>query len=105
MIYEFLCPQCGPELVDRPMSEAGRPHSCTKCGTQARRLFSIKLLGREKPGSFRFDRGKLNAWDDRVATMRNMEEKKGSAYLQRFRSKCGEALYQGSLRHKKANYA
>ncbi len=40
-VYEYLCPNCGKEFeLMRPMSQAGRPAKCPKCGSKARKLIS-----------------------------------------------------------------
>jgi len=40
-VYEYFCPKCRKEFeLIRPMSEAGKPAKCPKCGTKAERLVS-----------------------------------------------------------------
>jgi putative FmdB family regulatory protein len=39
-IYAFTCEDCGPFELLRPMTEAGAPASCPRCGATARRVFT-----------------------------------------------------------------
>ena len=40
-VYEFLCPKCRKQFeLMRPMSEAGKPAKCPKCGAKAEKLIS-----------------------------------------------------------------
>ena len=40
-VYEYLCPKCRNEFeLMRPMSEAEKPASCPKCGSEAQKLIS-----------------------------------------------------------------
>jgi putative FmdB family regulatory protein len=39
-IYAFMCEDCGPFELLRPMAEAGAPAECPRCGTTARRVFT-----------------------------------------------------------------
>lgn len=88
------------------MSRSGDGHNCSMCDEPARRVFTpIAFLGREKPGSFRQDRGVMDGWMDRVATLRNIELTKGDRALKEFRKNCGETLYHKTLAYRKANYA
>ena len=38
-IYEYLCPDCGPFDVSRPMAESALPHACPACGKLAARAW------------------------------------------------------------------
>ena len=41
-VYEYFCPKCRKEFeLMRPMSEAGKPAKCPKCGSKAERLVSV----------------------------------------------------------------
>jgi putative FmdB family regulatory protein len=107
MIYDFACDECRiVTQVERPVSLAGEAAACPVCGQDMRRLFyAPKLLNRSKPGTFKHDRCKLDGWADRVATLRNIEEKQGSRALENFRKNCGETLYNQSLQYRKEHYA
>ena len=62
------------------------PAACPDCGGEMRRIFTApKLLGRQKPGSFRHDKGKLNGWDDRLQHMRTLEDSRKSDSKQKLR--------------------
>ncbi len=40
-VYEYRCPKCRKEFeLMRPMSEAGKPATCPKCGSRAVRMIS-----------------------------------------------------------------
>ena len=40
-VYEYLCPKCGKQFeLMRPMSEAGKPAKCPRCGSKAEKLMS-----------------------------------------------------------------
>lgn len=40
-VYEYFCPKCRKEFeLMRPMSAAGKPAGCPKCGSKAERLIS-----------------------------------------------------------------
>jgi hypothetical protein len=106
MIYDFACDGCRVITeLERPVSMAGLPEMCSWCGEEMRRIFyAPRLLGRSKPGSFRQDAGKLNAWDDRLAHLREVEGKWGSAGLRKVRKEVGETLYNKTLSHKKDRY-
>ena len=40
-VYEYLCPKCGRQFeLMRPMSEAGKPAKCPRCGSKAEKLMS-----------------------------------------------------------------
>lgn len=45
-VYEFVCENCGPFEVLRPLEEAGEPSRCPVCGALASRVFSAPLLTR-----------------------------------------------------------
>jgi putative FmdB family regulatory protein len=38
-IYDYLCDDCGPFTVMRPMAECDAPHDCPECGGTAPRAF------------------------------------------------------------------
>jgi hypothetical protein len=63
------------------------------------------LLNRSKPGSFKWYPEKMNAWDDRIAHLKEVEEKKGGAGLREVRKQVGEQLYHGTLNYKKQEYS
>jgi putative FmdB family regulatory protein len=39
-IYVFICEDCGPFELLRPMAESAAPARCPSCGTTARRVFT-----------------------------------------------------------------
>jgi putative FmdB family regulatory protein len=46
-VYDYLCPDCGPFTVLRPMAEFEAPYPCEECGVQAPRalLVAPAMLG------------------------------------------------------------
>lgn len=38
-VYDYLCDDCGPFTVMRPMAECDAPHDCPDCGGVAPRAF------------------------------------------------------------------
>lgn len=38
-VYDYLCDDCGPFTVMRPMAECDEPHDCPDCGGIAPRAF------------------------------------------------------------------
>lgn len=38
-VYDYLCDDCGPFTVMRPMAECDEPHDCPECGETAPRAF------------------------------------------------------------------
>lgn len=66
-------------------------------------FFPPRLLGRQKPGSFKWDKGKLNGWDDRVATLRQ-KESEGTESLKKFKGDIGNELFNATLTYKKRAY-
>lgn len=71
-----------------------------------RRIFyAPRLLNRQKPGSFVYNPKTMNGDDDRLAHLRDVEQKGGTAGLRKVRSDIGESLYHQVLNHKKENYA
>jgi hypothetical protein len=68
------------------------------------RIYSAPaVLNRSKPGTFRWEQGKLNAWDDRVAHMRALETKPPRE-MREFRKAIGPKLYNATLRYRKEKY-
>jgi putative FmdB family regulatory protein len=105
MTYDFACDDCKIVTeVDRPVDQAGLAAACPICNCEMRRIFhATPLLGRQKPGSFRWEQGKLNGWDDRIATLRDMESK-GPQELRKFKQSIGP-LYDMTLKYRKESYA
>lgn len=105
MIYDFACDDCRIVTeVERPVEYAGLAAACPVCNGEMRRIFHApRLLGRSKPGSFTWERGKLNGWDDRLATLREVENR-GPQAMQKFRQDIGP-LYDMTLKYKKERYA
>lgn len=105
-IYEFYCDDCGNfEATLRPMSRSSDGCGCFNCAAPMRRIFTPPaLLNRQKPGSFKWRPDKLDAWDDRLAHLKTIEEKQGAKGLRAVRKEVGATLYNQTLDHKKANY-
>lgn len=88
------------------MARAGDLCACSVCGEQMERVFyPTAMLGRQKPGSFRFDRCKVNAWDDRLAHLRDVEQTQGAEGMRKVKDQVGGYLYNTTLAHRKQNYA
>jgi len=106
MIYEFACDKCRLNLdFDLFVSQSGSTMSCPKCGKDMRRVFyAPRLLNRQKPGSFVFKPEKMNAWDDRLAHLKDVENKGGTPGLRKAKEQVGAQLFNATLAHKKANY-
>ena len=51
-VYDYLCPECGPFEVSRPMAEYKLPHDCPACGFSSSRITSAPQLN-IMPGSLR----------------------------------------------------
>ena len=105
MIYDFVCHECRlTNQVERPMERAGDSAACPVCNEDMKRIFyAPKMLARHKPGSFRWDKGKLNAMDDRLAGFRHAESQ-GPQALKALRKNFGEQVYQATKQHRKDNY-
>lgn len=105
-IYEYYCDQCGcVEAVLRPVSECSSGYGCFNCGASMIRIYSAPaVLNRSKPRGFKFEPQKMNAWDDRIAHLRDVEEKKGSVGLREAKRNLGN-LFNQTLRSKKDRYA
>lgn len=83
------------------MALAGAPERCPVCGEEAPRLFSpVPMLGRQKPRGFKWDKGRLNGWEDRVATLRDMENR-GPREFRKFKESIGGTLYDATLKYKR----
>jgi len=67
-------------------------------------FYPPRVLARAKPGSFQWDKGKLNAMDDRLAGFRHAEAQ-GSQALRTLRENFGEQTYQATINHRKDTYA
>jgi len=80
------------------------PETCPLCNGDMRRVFHApRLLNRSKPVSFRWDKAKLDAWDDRLAGFKHAEDK-GPNHLADLRKSFGEQIYRQVLAHKKERY-
>lgn len=106
MIYDFVCHDCKIVTdVERPTEQAGEGLICPWCEQPMRRIFyAPRLLGRQKPKGFVWEKGKLDAWDDRLAGFQ-LAESKGPNEIRKLRSAFGEQVYQKVLSHKKERYA
>jgi putative FmdB family regulatory protein len=40
-VYDYLCPDCGPFTVLRPMAEFDAPYPCEECGAEAPRALLV----------------------------------------------------------------
>lgn len=68
------------------------------------RIYSAPaVLGRRKPGTFRFEPQKMNPWDDRVAHMRDLESR-GPEKMREFKKAIGPKLYNATLKYRKEKY-
>lgn len=91
--------------MERPVDRAGDPAWCPECSGEMRRMFfPPKLLGRSKPGSFRFDPKKMDADDDRLAHARHVEEKYGASGLRQLFNDVGPHYYKEIQDHRKERY-
>lgn len=48
-LYDYLCAECGPFEVSRPIGTAGQRESCPECGQPAERTYSAPAV--TSPGS------------------------------------------------------
>lgn len=106
MTYHFACDDCRVSTtLERPIEHASLPAACPICNEAMRRIFyAPAMLNRQKPGTFRWDKCKLDAWDDRLAHLKDVEEKKGTEGLREVRTQVGEQLWHETLAHKKERY-
>jgi len=92
--------------IERRVDQSGWPERCPVCDEWMRRVFyAPRLLARSKPGGFRFEPGKMNPWDDRIAHLKNVEDTQGSAGLRKVAGEVGTNLFNATLNYKKKNYA
>jgi putative FmdB family regulatory protein len=106
-VYEYFCEECGMvEEVLRSISQSSNGLGCFNCANpNMRRIFHAPaVMNRQKPGSFKWSPEKMNSWDDRVAHLKEVENKDGTAGLRKVRKEVGEVLYNKTLSHKKENY-
>ena len=106
MIYEFACDDCKIVTdVERPIERSGDLAACPVCNQTMRRLFfAPRLFNRAKPGTFKHHPDKLDAWDDRLAHLKNLEQTSTPAQMRQFKSEVGDALWNETLAHNKQVY-
>lgn len=104
-IYEYYCCECGcVETAIRPVSECSYGYGCPNCRAAMARVFSPPaLLGRSKPGGWKFDPATGNGWDSRLAAMRRSESE-GAAATREAKKNWGRA-WDATLRYKKEKFA
>lgn len=104
-IYEFACDDCRRSFeFEMAVSSAGSTLTCPKCERDMRRVYyAPALMNRSKPGSFKWEKSKLNAQDDRLAGFR-YQESLGTQSFRAFKENFGKQVSQQVLNHKKEKY-
>ena len=104
-VYSWACDDC--KIIEDRMGTfemCGSSASCSICFEPMRRLFSFAVLNRKKSGVFRHDPCKLDAWDDRLAHLKAVENTDGPNGMRRVRAEVGEQLWHETLQHKRERY-
>jgi putative FmdB family regulatory protein len=67
--YQYRCPGCGFFDLALPMGDAGPEERCTKCGGNARRVFTAPSLTRPgRPLTRALDAQEASAHEPRIVT-------------------------------------
>jgi hypothetical protein len=105
MIYSYACDECRIlNDVSKPIFMAGETAVCPICNEEMRRIFfPPRVLNRSKPGSFRWDKGKMNAMDDKLAGLR-LAESQGPEKVHELTQAFGSTAIYEVIQHKKQNY-